>query len=129
MTIAWPYAAAMIEAGSRSRTQPAPPRVVAESLMEPDRDPARPWLVLLDDEQRPAVVEARPPELVVWSSLWPRRPDALVRFDVTTDGGAGTALRWTLLLDEPLPDASRLGHYRKRLNELINANLRYTYGQ
>ncbi len=119
----------MLEAGTRRRGQPAPPHVVAQSLTEPDRDPARPWLLLLDDEQRPRVVEARLPELVVWSSLWPRRPDARVRFDLAPDGGGGTALRWTLLVDEPLPDASTLGHLRKRINVLINASLRYSYGQ
>jgi hypothetical protein len=102
---------------------------VAESLMEPDRDPARSWLRLLADEVRPRIVEARPPELVVWSSLWPSRPDALVRFDLAPDGRGGTDLRWTLLVDEPLPDASKLGHLRKRLNQLINADLRYSYGQ
>jgi hypothetical protein len=101
---------------------------VAESLLDPDRDPARQWLQLLLDEQRPRIVEAHPPELVVWSSLWPAQPEALVRFDLASDGGQGTAVRWTLLLDE-LPDPSRLGHYRKRLNRLINANLRYSFGQ
>ena len=118
----------MIEAGSRRRAQPAPPHVVAESLIEPDRDPARPWLHLLRDEQRPRVVEAAPPRLVVWSTLWPRQPEALVRFDLAPEPSGGTDLRWTLLVEE-LPDASRLGHYRRRINELINANLRYTYGQ
>jgi hypothetical protein len=119
----------VIEAGTRRRAQPAPPHVVAGSLQEPDSDPARPWLRLLGDEQRPRVVEARPPELVVWSSLWPSRPDALVRFDLTSDGHGGTDLRWTLLVAEPAPDASKLGHLRKRLNQLINAELRYSYGQ
>jgi hypothetical protein len=118
----------MIEAGSRRRTQPAPPHVMAEALAEPDRDPARPWLDLLHDEQRPRVIEAAP-GLVVWSSPWPARPEALVRFEVDTDGGGGTALRWTLLLDEPLPATGTLQHYRKRLNVLINANLRYSLGQ
>lgn len=119
----------MIEVASRRRSQPAPPRVVAESLMEPDRDPARPWLHLLDDEQRPHVVQAQPPDLVLWSSLWPRQPEAVVRFDlVATPNGCGTDLRWTLLVED-MPDASRLGHYRKRLNQLINASLRYSYGQ
>jgi hypothetical protein len=74
------------------------------------------------------VVEARPPELVVWSSLWPSRPDAQVRFDIRPHR-EGTDLTWTLLLAEPLPDDSKLGHLRKRINQLINANLRYTYGQ
>lgn len=116
----------MIEAGARRRNLPAPPHVVGESLCEPDRDPARPWLHLRDDEQRPVVVE-RTPNLVVWSSLWPRQPEALIRFDLDP-GNGGTDLRWTLLVDER-PDASRLGHYRRRINELIHANLRYSYGQ
>ena len=115
------------EAGRRRRTLPAPPRIVAGSLIEPDSDPARPWLHLLHDEQRPVVIEARPPELVEWSSLWPSRPDARVRFDIRPDG-EGTDLTWTLLLAEPLPDDSKLGHLRKRINQLIHANLRYTYG-
>ena len=120
----------MIEVGTRRRPQPAPPRFVFEALTQPDRDPARPWLVLLDDEQPPRVLEAVDPELVVWSSLWPRRPDARIRFDVLPDaGGEGTALRWTLLVEEPEPDASLLGHLRRRLNVLVNANLRFTFGQ
>jgi hypothetical protein len=119
----------VLEVGTRRRAQPPPPHIVAESLLEPDRDPARPWLRLLADEVRPRIVEARPPALVVWSSLWPSRPDALVRFDLAPDGRGGTDLRWTLLVDEPLPDQSKLGHLRKRLNQLINADLRYSYGQ
>jgi hypothetical protein len=50
-----------------------------------------------------------------------------VRFDIRPDG-EGTDLTWTLLLAEPLPDDSKLGHLRKRINQLIHANLRYTYG-
>jgi len=126
----WPVATvvSMLEGGTRRRELPAPPHVVARSLTEPDRDPARPWLLLLPDEQRPDVLEFRPPRLVVWSSLWPSRPDAVVRFDLAGRGG-GTDLRWTLLLAEPLPDAAKLGHLRKRINVLIHANLRYSYGQ
>jgi len=119
----------MFEAGSRSRNQPAPPHAVFAALTEPDRDPARRWLRLLDDEQPPRVLEAVKHDLVVWSSLWPKRPDAIVRFDLPRDGGSGTDLRWTLLVGEPLPDASLLGHMRKRLNRLINADLRYSFGQ
>lgn len=66
--------------------------------------------------------------VVVWSSLWPRQPEALIRFELTSDGGGGTDLCWTLLVDE-LPDAPRLGHYRQRINELINRDLRLSYGQ
>jgi hypothetical protein len=102
----------MLEAGSRKRNQPAPPHVMFEALTRPDRDPARPWLELLDDEQRPRLVEVSKPGLVVWSSLsgprclvlvvwsslWIKRPDAIVRFDLPPDSsGYGTDLRWTLL--------------------------------
>ena len=41
----------------------------------------------------------------------------------------GTDLRWTLLVDEPLPDAGLTRHMCRRIGELINANLRFTYGQ
>jgi len=102
--------------------------VVFEALTEPDRDSARPWLLLLDDERLPEIIEARKPDLVVWSSLWERRPDARIRFDLPQDGD-GTNLHWVLLVDEPVPDASLLGHMRRRINELINANLRYAFGQ
>ncbi|MEV4544807.1 hypothetical protein [Micromonospora echinaurantiaca] len=30
---------------------------------------------------------------------------------------------------EPLPDQSLLGHLRKRMNQLVNGNLRRTFGQ
>jgi hypothetical protein len=119
----------VLAAGSRQRSQPAPPHVVFDVLRDPGRDPARPWLLLLDDEQAPRLIDAAEPDFVVWSSLWQKRPDARVRFDLASDGASGTQLRWTLLVEEPLPDPPLLGHLRKRLNELINANLRYTFGQ
>ena len=103
--------------------------MIFEALTEPDRDSARPWLLLLDDEQCPQTLHAQKPHLIVWSSIWKKRPDARVRFDLPSDGTAGTDLHWTLLLAEPLPEPSLLGHMRKRLNQLINANLRYTFGQ
>ncbi|MCW2524655.1 MAG: hypothetical protein JWO63_2990 [Frankiales bacterium] len=43
--------------------------------------------------------------------------------------GDGTLLRWTLSVNDPLPDEALIGHMRKRLNQLINADLRYTFGQ
>jgi len=32
-------------------------------------------------------------------------------------------------VDQPIPDDALIGHLRKRVNQLINANLRYTFGQ
>jgi hypothetical protein len=120
----------VIEIGARTRNQPAPPDVMFEALTQPDRDPARPWLTLLSDEQAPRIVQSEHPSLVVWSSLWLKRPDARIRFDVLPDDiGQGTDLRWTLLVEEPEPDTPLLGHLRKRVNLLINANLRFTFGQ
>ena len=119
----------MIVIGSRSRNQPAPPHAIVDALLDPDRDPARPWLTLLDDEHRPTSMRATSPERVEWSSLWTKRPDALVVFDVGSDGGSGGNLRWTLSVDEPAPDEALIGHLRKRMNQLVNANLRHTFGQ
>ena len=120
----------MITVGSRRRNQPAPPHVLYEALTTPDRDSARPWLLLLDDEVQPEIVTAEEPSLVVWSSLWRRRPEARIRFELPGDrSGYGTDLSWELLVEEPPPDASLLGHMRRRINHLINANLRYTFGQ
>ncbi|MDI9915877.1 hypothetical protein [Rhodococcus sp. IEGM 1379] len=94
----------MPEIASRCRTQPPPRHIVYEALVSPDRDPARPWLILHDDELRPTIAEAIEPDLVVWTSIWPSRPDARIRFDF-----AGP------------PNGS--------VNELINQNLRFTFGQ
>ncbi|MEW2478345.1 hypothetical protein AB0876_02025 [Mycobacterium sp. NPDC049093] len=120
----------VFEIGSRQRNLPAPPHVVFEDLTAPNRSEARPWLHLLDDEVPPAVLECREPDFVVWSSLWPRRPDARIIFELPQGGpGGGTDLRWTLTVDEPAPDETVAGHMRKRVNTLIHANLRSTYGQ
>lgn len=130
--IAWPaYDAAVIAIGSRERSQPPPPHVVFEALMQPDRDPARPWLSvgLLDDEHLPQVLSSEASHAVVWSSLWPERPDAQVRFDIESTGAGGTSLRWTLLVEPPAPEPPMVRHLCKRMNQLINANLRYTFGQ
>ncbi|MBB5160398.1 hypothetical protein HNP02_000326 [Mycobacterium sp. AZCC_0083] len=117
----------MVMIGSRQRSQPAPPWAIFDDLCDPNRQPSRPWLLLLDEEIAPAVLESDRSRHVVWSSLWLKRPDARLHFDLVP-ADRGTELRWTLYVDEPVPDASLTGHMRKRIGELINANLRYTYG-
>ena len=120
----------MIEIGSRARTQAPPPTVLFEALTQPDRPGAREWLLLADDEESPSVLEAVDPVLVVWSSLWLKRPDARIRFDIEPDGrSAGSTLRWTLSVEPPRPDDALVGHLRKRMNELVNRDLRYSFGQ
>lgn len=120
----------VIEVGRRKRNQPAPPNVIYEALVNPNRDPARQWLKLAVDEQPPRVLESSKPDLVVWSSLWPSRPDAVIRFELPMNiEDQGTDLTWTLLVDEPEPEPPLIGHLRKRLNVLINADLRYSFGQ
>jgi len=111
------------ELGTRRRRQPPPPHIVWDSLMNPG-----PWLELLDDEVEPRVLEAASPEVVVWSSLWPSRPDDRIRFDLEPVA-AETSLRWTLTTSGEMPDESKLGHLRYRLNVLVNEKLRFTYGQ
>lgn len=122
------YAMGMFEFGSRARTLPAPPIVVFESLVDPHRPRCRPWLVLLSDESEPDVLEVERPRLVVWSSLWPSRPDDQVHLRLTGVAG-GTSLRFTLLTPGEPPDASKTGHMRKRMNQLLFSDLRLSYGQ
>ena len=117
----------MIVLGTRGKEQPPPPHVVHEALVTPNRDPARQWLQLLDDEVPPVVLEATAPSLVVWSSIWVKRPQAQVRFDLE-QAGQGCYLRWTLT-DVDDPGDALVGHMRKRLNVLVNAELRCSFGQ
>ena len=121
----------MRELGSRVRAQPAPVHVVFDSLLDPCRPGARVWLELLPDEVAPTVLAQDRPALLVWSTLWPRHPGYRIRFDLAPEPtGGGCLLRWTLLTPEPdQPDASHLGHLRKRLNVLVNDGLRLSYGQ
>lgn len=111
--------------GSRRRGQAPPPHVVFEALTQPHRQRPRPWLFLLDDEVEPEIIEALAPERVVWSSQWPEHPSARVTIDLESEGpGLGTDLRWTLEVDEPIPSGAAIGHLRRRLNELLNRDLR-----
>jgi len=123
------YANGMIQIGSRARRLPAPPSVVWESLVEPHRPGTRPWLSLLPDEVAPRVLEADKPNRVVWSSLWPSRPRDQVHFALAAAAGGETSLRFTLFTPDDAPDQSKTGHLRRRLNHLLFADLRFSYGQ
>ena len=122
------YYRSVIEIGSRARRLPAPPPVVWTSLTQPREPTARPWLKLLADEVEPRVLTATKPDRVVWSSLWPSRPDDVVHFELAVVRGE-TLLRFTLLTPEDPPDEGRTGHLRRRLNHLLFADLRFSYGQ
>ena len=113
---------------TRRRTQTPPPHVVFDDLANSGRPTHRPWLHLLADEVAPQVLLSEHASVVVWSSIWPARPDAQVRFELSS-AGSGTDLRFTLLLNPPVPDDVQIRTMRRRLGWLINGQLRYTYGQ
>jgi hypothetical protein len=113
----------MLELGSRSRAQPPPPHVVWDCLRRPGS-----WFELLDDEIEPRVLDSNRPNMVIWSSLWPGRPDDQIRFDLAP-APSGSLVRWTLSTPGEAPDESKIGHLRRRLNVLINEKLRHSFGQ
>lgn len=114
------------ELASKERTQAPPAWVVWEALADPRRRDGRAWLDLAGDEVAPQVLEARRPELVVWSSLWPARPRDQVRLELRPKDG-GCAVRWRLLTPDAVPSAEVIRHMRYRLNYLINGKLRDTF--
>jgi len=118
----------VIEYGNRARHLPAPPSVVWRDLVEPRSEGARPWLNLLPDESPPRVIESESPSLVVWSSLWATRPDDEIVMELSPADG-GSSLRFRLLAHGDPPDDSKTGHIRRRINQLLFADLRFTYGQ
>ena len=116
----------MIELAHRAKKLPPPPHVVFESLTEPRRPTGRPWLYLEPDEQEPRVLVADPPERVVWSSLWPRRPHDEIHFSVLPHENE-TRLVFTHLSPLPVPDEPELRRLRRRINVLLWADLRESY--
>jgi len=85
--------------------------VVWGSLVQPEREASRPWLSLAPDEVAPRILYAEEPHRVVWSSLWPSRPNDEVHFDLAAIGGE-TSLKFTLLTPDEPPDQSTTGHLR-----------------
>lgn len=102
--------------------------MVFESLAQPRRSGARPWLELRADEVEPRILLAEPHTRLVWSSLWPGRPDDEIHFELRSDRG-GTRLGFTHLTPAELPSEGEVGHLRFRLNKLLFGDLRLSYGQ
>jgi hypothetical protein len=96
--------------------------------VRPRQPGTREWLDLLADEAEPLVLDAEQPGRVVWSSLRPSRPRDEVHFELTPVGSE-TLLRFTLLTPDELPDESKVGHLRRRLNQILFSGLRLSYGQ
>jgi uncharacterized protein YndB with AHSA1/START domain len=119
----------VIELGRRAQRLPAPPGIVWGSLHDP-RSPkgGRPWLRLERGEVEPRVLESEEPHRLVWSSLWPERPRDVVVFEIEPQE-TGSSLRFTLLTPDEPPEAGRIGHLRRRLNVMLFADLRFSYGQ
>ena len=112
----------------RARRLPAPQTVVWDSLIMPAAPTVRPWRNLLEDEVEPKVLFAKKPVDIIWSSLWRSRPNDTVHLTLSAVGSE-TLLRFTLLTPDELPDSSKTGHLRRRLNYLLFADLRFSYGQ
>lgn len=129
----------------RTRRLPPPLTVVWADLVAPRSTGVRSWLHLLPDEIAPQVISMREPGLgeaglgeaalgdagageIVWTSLWPARPDLVVLIEVAARG-AETALRFRLESPVAVDDPSAVGHHRRRLNEVFFRDLRATYGQ
>lgn len=74
------------------------------------------------------ILSSQRPTLVEWSSLWPARPDDVIRFELEP-AGSQTLTRFRLLTPGHIPDEATVGHLCKRLNVLLYADLRLSYGQ
>jgi len=62
-------------------------------------------------------------------TVWPWRADARIRFELSGSTHGSTTVCWRLTVDESTPDDETIVRMRKRVNELINAKLRATFGQ
>ncbi len=114
--------------GARRSRLPAPPGTVWDSLVDPRRVGARPWLALADDEVEPRLLDGERPVRVVWSSPWPARPHDQVHI-VLAPHGLETAVGYTLLTPDEPPDPTTAERLRRRISVLLFAELRESYGQ
>lgn len=63
------------------------------------------------------------PSLAVWASLWSDRPDDQIRFAIEDQ-----RLTWTLMGEATDEDEERPDQLRYRLDVMINADLRISFG-
>jgi hypothetical protein len=117
----------MTEYGRRTRSMPPPPHVLWDDLVALKSEGTRAWVRLLYDEVVPTVLHGERPGLVVWSSLWSKRPDDVVVLELSPRSSE-TDLTFRLLSPGDPPDQALSGHIRKRMNELLHRDLRFTYG-
>jgi hypothetical protein len=118
----------MITIMSASRAQAPPANVIFESLTDPNHEGSRIWLNVRNDELWPSILEAVEASRATWSSIWPERPDARIQFDIRK-AGSGTMLRWSITVAPPEPDEILAERMTKRINQIINRDLRKSFGQ
>lgn len=114
----------------RTRSLPAPVGIVHADLIRPTTDGPRAWLKLLPDEV-PPVTHPGGDLTLVWASIWTRHPELTIHLTCTPDG-AGCRLRFVVHAPDATPgvdDDAWIGHIRRRLNQLLFGELRFSYGQ
>ncbi len=114
----------MVVVASKEKGHAPPPHLIWDCLNEPSEPADHPWLVLIDSEVAPRVLEANRSGLVVWSSPWPDRPRDQIQVTSTSDGD-GARVRWTWATPDPPPDEATVRARRHRLNQVVNADLRF----
>jgi hypothetical protein len=124
----WPTLGSVRAIAHRTKRMPPPQHVLWADLMEPARTGSRVWLELRHGEVWPRVLESTEPDQVVWSTLWEQRPDDRIVLDLAPVGQE-TALGFTILSPREVEDEVTLKRLQYRLNQLLYAQLRYTYGQ
>jgi hypothetical protein len=80
------------------------------------------WVQLERGEMLPTVVDAVDGRRIVWSSMWPVRPDDTIEFELSR-AARGTAVRYRWFTDSP-PDERDVNTTRQRLNRNIGGCLR-----
>lgn len=75
------------------------------------------------------MLDAVEPDLVLWDSIWRSDPELAIRLDLVGSAAPDTSLTWTLLAPNAALDPTVLKLRCRRLQELINRDLGYSFGQ